>query len=294
MTRDRRSLLTFITGLLIVSFLWEGAILLLGGITGPYFVLLAVILMYFPALGALVYLRQRGLAWRRLVTTAGKRWYLLAAVVAPVLVSVATLTLAAATGLIAQALVDPATGLVNTPVPGVQLPVGIFILQFLVSLVLGVAITSLATFGEEFGWRGVFQNLFIREFGVVQGILLLGLIWGIWHAPLIYSGYNFPGYPLLGAFVLMPLLTIGFSGVFAWLTLRSGSLWPAVLAHASINSTAAGLLYWPQFEGELLTKYLLLVIPWFVLGILAILDLKRSEGTGAWKCFWPEERTVSG
>ena len=101
--------------------------------------------------------------------------------------------------------------------------------------------------------------------------------------------YNFPGYPLLGSLVLMPLFTLGASGVFAWLTLRSGSFWPAVLAHASFNSTAGPLIYLPVFEAEPLVKYLLFVVPWVVLGIAGILHLKMTEGTGAWDLYPAED-----
>ena len=129
----------------------------------------------------------------------------------------------------------------------------------------------------------------MAQYGVVAGLVGLGLFWGIWHAPVIYAGYNFPGYPLLGSLVFMPLFTLGTSGVFAWLTLRSGSFWPAVLAHASFNSTAGPLIYLPVFEADPLAKYLLFVLPWAVLGIAAIVHLKMTEGSGVWELYPNED-----
>jgi len=88
----------------------------------------------------------------------------------------------------------------------------------------------------------------------------------------------------------MTLFCIGTSGVLAWLTLRAGSLWPAVLAHASINSVMGPLINMPQFEIEPLNRYLLFVGTCLVLGVLAIIHLKRTEGTGAWALYLPEKQ----
>jgi len=290
MDSNHRTLLLVLGGLLLVSFLWQGVILLVGGVAGPYFTLMATALMFFPTIAGLVYLRRTGRSARPILTQVGKKRYLLAAVLFPVVLTVLVIAVAVASGVMTQTLYDGATGLVNLPgLEGQQISVGAFVLQFLVTMVVGIAVTSVATFGEEFGWRGVFQNRLIAQYGVVAGLVFLGLFWGIWHAPIIYSGYNFPGYPLLGSLVLMPLFTLGTSGVFAWLTLRSGSFWPAVLAHASFNSTAGPLFYLPVFEAAPLTRYLLFVLPWAVLGIAAILHLKMTEGSGVWHLYPKED-----
>ena len=290
MDGEDRTLLLVLGGLLLVSFVWEGVILLAGGVAGPYFTLMATALMFFPTLAGLLYLRRTGKSARPILTAVGKKRYLLAAVLLPVVVTVLVIWGAVATGVMTQTLYDGATGLVSLPgMEGQQIPVGSFVLQFLVTMVAGIAITSIATFGEEFGWRGVFQNRLVAQYGVVAGLVGLGLFWGIWHAPVIYAGYNFPGYPLLGSLVFMPLFTLGTSGVFAWLTLRSGSFWPAVLAHASFNSTAGPLIYLPVFEADPLAKYLLFVLPWAVLGIAVIVHLKMTEGSGVWELYPNED-----
>jgi membrane protease YdiL (CAAX protease family) len=287
---EHRTLLFVLGGLLLVSFVWEGVILSLGGVAGPYFTLMATALMFFPAIAGFMYLRRTGRSARPILTQVGKKRYLLAAVLLPVAVTVLVIAVAVASGVMTQTLYDGATGLVNLPgVEGQQIPVGSFLLQFIVTMVVGIAVTSIATFGEEFGWRGVFQNRLVAQYGVVAGLVFLGIFWGIWHAPIIYAGYNFPGYPLLGSLVFMPLFTLGTSGVFAWLTLRSGSFWPAVLAHASFNSTAGPLIYLPVFGADPLVKYLLFILPWAVLGIAAIVHLKMTEGSGVWELYPTED-----
>ena len=77
-------------------------------------------------------------------------------------------------------------------------------------------------FGEEYGWRGYLQNE-LFQLGRIRGVLLVGVIWGAWHWPLILMGYNYPGYPLLGL-LLMALYTTGLAVVLGYAVLRSGSI----------------------------------------------------------------------
>jgi membrane protease YdiL (CAAX protease family) len=286
---ERKRLYLFMALLLAVSYIWQAIlILLLGGVDGPFFTPFAVILMFFPTIAALVYLWRTGQGFGGLGLVLGKKRYLVYAAVIPLLVSVLIVGLAVTAGIATQTVIVIENGMVISPFTGL-IPVSpaIFLLNFVIGVLVALALTSFATFGEELGWRGFLQNKLVNEFGVVPGILLLGLVWGFWHAPIIYGGYNFPGYPLLGAFVLMPLLTIGFSGVLAWLTLRAGSVWPAVIAHASINSIGGSLIYTPYVEIDMFTRYLLFVGVWVVLGLLAIWHLRKTEGTGVWALYLP-------
>ncbi len=68
---------------------------------------------------------------------------------------------------------------------------------FLTTILLSPWINGLFGFGEELGWRGYLLPK-LMPLGRVKATLLLGLIWGIWHAPLIAVGFNYPGYPILG------------------------------------------------------------------------------------------------
>jgi len=107
-------------------------------------------------------------------------------------------------------------------------------------LSFGVVMTSIATFGEEFGWRGYLQ-VRLERYGVLQSCLLTGLIWGVWHVPIVAQGHNYPGYPVAGS-----LLFIGFctclSVILGWLRNASGSVLAPTIAHASLNSPAAALM----------------------------------------------------
>ena len=115
------------------------------------------------------------------------------------------------------------------------------LLQFVQGVLLSPIINSIATFGEEFGWRGYLLPKLL-PLGGRKAVLWIGLIWGIWHWPIIFMGYeygfSYPGYPWLGP-LLFIWITFCFGVILAWLTLRGKSIWPAVIGHAAINGIAA-------------------------------------------------------
>ena len=78
-------------------------------------------------------------------------------------------------------------------------------------------------------------------------VLLTGFIWGIWHAPIIVAGHNYgmnyPGYPWWGI-IAMCVFCIVVGTLFSYITLKTKSCWPAVLAHGALNGTASiGVLF---------------------------------------------------
>jgi len=103
---------------------------------------------------------------------------------------------------------------------------------------------SLATFGEEFGWRGYLLPK-LMPLGGRKAMLLIGIIWGIWHWPVIFMGYEYgfkyPGHPWVGP-LLFIWVTFGLGIFLGWLTLRARSIWPAVIGHAAINGIAGAAI----------------------------------------------------
>ncbi|MDX1455182.1 MAG: CPBP family intramembrane glutamic endopeptidase [Gammaproteobacteria bacterium] len=119
-------------------------------------------------------------------------------------------------------------------------------LQVLAAVMLGPLLNVVGTFGEEFGWRGYLQRELL-PLGTVRALLLTGIAWGVWHFPVIALGYNYglgyPGAPWTGMAAML-LFTVVLSIYMGWLTLRAGSIWPAVVAHGSINAVAGlGVLF---------------------------------------------------
>lgn len=150
------------------------------------------------------------------------------------------------------------TGLAPFTAPSLEpfqqlLPAGIFqqllpahgvspALPFLVSLVFSMTYVTLFSiplaFGEELGWRGYMLTRLI-DAGMPKPILLSGLIWSVWHVPLIVAGIYVGGpFPVVTIVLFMINVTaIGY--VFARLRLATGSIWACVLLHASWNAILA-------------------------------------------------------
>jgi uncharacterized protein len=109
--------------------------------------------------------------------------------------------------------------------------------QTLLAFTLAIPLNMIFTFGEEFGWRGYLLPR-LAPLGGVQAAIITGIVWGLWHSPLIILyGYNYPGHPWLGV-IMMVIFTVAESIIFAWLRFRSGSVWPSTLAHAALNAQA--------------------------------------------------------
>jgi len=108
------------------------------------------------------------------------------------------------------------------------------------ALTFGVVITTIFTFGEEFGWTG-YLLMRLLPFGRWRAALIYGVIWGLWHAPIIVGGFNYPGYPVLGV-LMMCLLTVAFALTQTALRLRYKSVFLTSFFHASVNTQGLGVV----------------------------------------------------
>jgi uncharacterized protein len=98
----------------------------------------------------------------------------------------------------------------------------------------------LISVGEEYGWRGTLQPE-LMKLGRIKGVVLVGLIWGVWHAPIIAMGHNYPGYPVAGIF-LMTLYTLGLGFILGLAFIKSRSVWVAAYLHGVNNQVLSFLL----------------------------------------------------
>jgi CAAX protease family protein len=120
------------------------------------------------------------------------------------------------------------------PAHGVS-PTLLFLVSLLLTMTYGTLYSIPLTFGEELGWRGYMLTRLI-DAGLPKPILLSGLIWGVWHVPLIVAGLYIAGPFLVPSIVLFVINIAAFGYVFARLRLATGSIWPCVLLHASWNA----------------------------------------------------------
>lgn len=98
--------------------------------------------------------------------------------------------------------------------------------------------------GEESGWRGYLYPELKKRLGRIGGLILGGVIWGLWHFPItFFAGYNY-GTTYFGApYLSMPVFcvfTVFFGILLDFIYERSGSIWAPALAHGAFNA-AAGL-----------------------------------------------------
>ncbi|GAB4404426.1 MAG: CPBP family intramembrane metalloprotease [Bacteroidia bacterium] len=126
----------------------------------------------------------------------------------------------------------PANPFAEVPLPGWAL----LLLILVGSILPGATLNAVFAFGEELGWRG----LLLAETGPLgfwRSNLLIGIVWGLWHAPMIVMGHNYPGYPLWGV-AMMVLFCTALSFPMAYLTRRAGSILAPSFFHGIYNASA--------------------------------------------------------
>jgi uncharacterized protein len=104
---------------------------------------------------------------------------------------------------------------------------------FLVTMLFNGTLSALL---EEVAWRGFLVPKMIKLISFTKTAIITGLIWAIWHYPLIiYSNVRSGNTPLLYSLVCFTVFVVGLSFAAAWLRLKSGSVWTAALLHGSHN-----------------------------------------------------------
>lgn len=116
------------------------------------------------------------------------------------------------------------------------------LVQFASTLTWAPLFNMLFALGEEVGWRGALYPMLKARCGTARGRLLGGLIWGVWHWPvMILAGYNY-GTEYWGAPVLGPLVfclgTAALGILFDWLYEKTRCIWVPSLAHGAYNAVA--------------------------------------------------------
>lgn len=223
--------------------LWLG-----DGLASPATGFLLPLMMATPAIATLVVVlvarvpredRRRFLGMRPLRPVRRLLAFLGLAFLLPIVVVVATVAVSAGLGLVE---LDLSFGgfaeLLESQVPaGTPLPpVEVIVASQLLSLPAGALINSVLAFGEEIGWRGWLQTALL-PLGVWPALLITGVAWGLWHAPVILLGYNFARPDAVGL-LLMVGGCVAWGVLLGWLRLRSASVWPPVLAHGTLNAVA--------------------------------------------------------
>ncbi|WP_108802697.1 CPBP family intramembrane glutamic endopeptidase [Aquimarina sp. Aq107] len=238
-------------------------------------------MMFIPSIAAIIYLIKTKQGLKYINWHVGKTKYILLSLFLPILITLLGILVFEHTGLASNNVFLINNGEVHS----IEIPlifgsdpqsIPFFILNFLITGILISLVTSLTTIGEEIGWRGFLQKKLLEKNSLFKSLTFLGILWGFWHFPLIINGFNYPEYPMLGAFLFFPLTTVFISYFLGWLTINSKSVWPAVFAHAVINSVMI-LLFEMDFGKNKLEGNLAILGLWLIIGTISFYLLSKKD-----------------
>lgn len=232
-----------------ISWLFVGLYLAVGGSwTMPGAMIVSVVYMFVPMVSAVVV--QRVLYKARLkeplrIHFRLNRWFIVAWLL-PATISLATIGvsllipgLSFTTGIdaILERLEHALTPeqIEKMRQQAESLPVHPFWLSLAQGLIAGATINAVAGFGEELGWRGLLQRE-LQFLGFWRSSAMVGTIWGVWHAPLIVQGHNYPQHPWAGVFMMIAF-TVLLSPLMTHVTIKANSVIAAAIFHGTLNAT---------------------------------------------------------
>jgi len=220
-----------------------------------------VLVQLSPLLSAfitkLIYQRNvRGLGWKW-----GKTRYQLASYVLPFglgLVSFGLVWLLGFGGFYNEAfLAEAQSGIADTFGLSLSSPATVILVLILVSGTVGFLAPTLFAIGEEVGWRGFLVPELNKHYNFTKTSLISGVIWAVYHFPLLIFLYapsrNISPWPLM---VFAIIAGIGISTIMAWMRLKSGSVWTAVIFHGALNTFNQTIFQNLTTETSRLTHYI--------------------------------------
>lgn len=295
--RDIRSVIAFL--LLAIGLSWLAALpLWLGeGLASPWFFPVSIGMMLTPAVAALIVVffidrpagKARALGLWPMKPVGRLIGYLALGIVVPVALVLVALPVGALLGVYPadfvhfsafQQILD--SQLAATGAPELPIPIGVLVALQLVSIPIGAFLNLIPALGEELGWRGWLLPK-LMPLGTIPALLISGVIWGLWHAPLILLGYNYPTAPGWLGLTMMVGMCVLVGAVFGWLRLRSESVWPAALAHGAFNAAAGSYLLFAMAGERIDTTQATILgwTGWIVPLILVIVLLATGQFTPA-------------
>ena len=172
----------------------------------------------------------------------------------------------------------------GAPMETLPIPIGLLMLvQCMQALFMAPALNFVTCFGEEWGWRGYLLPKISKHFSTIPTLLITGIIWGLWHAPLTIIGHNYGlgywGFPFTGI-AMMCLFCITLGIFLSFVTLKTGSCIPAIIGHGAVNGIAAIGIYFTfdggnPFIGPAPTG-IIGMIPFLLVAIFMVLNLNKK------------------
>ena len=163
----------------------------------------------------------------------------------------------------------------------------LFALMLLGQCAIAPALNLVTTFGEEWGWRGYLMPKMATRLSIVPTMLVTGIIWGLWHAPVVALGHNYgtgyPGEPFDGIAAMCAWCTV-LAIFLSYVTIRTGSTFAAAIGHGAVNGTTNGVTLFSlsggnPFVGPLCTG-IVGGLPLLGVAVVMLWDMRRREKAG--------------
>jgi len=159
----------------------------------------------------------------------------------------------------------------------------LMVVQGIQGIFLGPIMNFVTCFGEEWGWRGYLLPKLSKRLPLLPTLLISGIIWGLWHAPLTIVGHNYglgyPGFPFTGI-GMMCLFCITLGVFMSYVTLKTGSCIPAILSHGAVNGFAALGIYFTHNGGNAFIgpapMGIIGMIPFMILAVILTVKMMKD------------------
>lgn len=159
----------------------------------------------------------------------------------------------------------------------------------IIALPLNYILVLIAFLGEEYGWRYYLQGVLQQKFGKRAGVILLGIVWGLWHLPidLMYYTKDSGVQMLIGQIITCVSIAI----FFGYAYLKTNNIWVVVCMHFLNNNLIP--IITGDLSGQVIENQ---HVRWSDLVIMLLVDLvvfclfiftgeykadQRKEGTGS-------------
>lgn len=155
-----------------------------------------------------------------------------------------------------------------------------------VIIIINTSIVSFAALGEEGGWRGYMMPKLMKLMSLPKAIIVGGIIWGLWHAPLTCIGHNFGtdyiGFPYLGIVIMCIFCTV-IGIILTFITIKTESIWPATIMHAVNNGNPSILRFFINSEifeakiSNILIQWTMLLVPLCIISIVCLIIMNKKK-----------------
>ena len=105
----------------------------------------------------------------------------------------------------------------------------------IIALIIMIPVCIISSLGEEVGWRGFMYPTMQKLWGWKKAIIFSGIVWALWHLPLVITELYYNSTSLWFRIPMFFIEVFALTVIISWLRVKSNSVWPAIIFHASHN-----------------------------------------------------------